>query len=48
MDRLFITHAENAGNLTVCLYFSDNTKQVVDTDIVTTILTTANYYTCDS
>ena len=45
MDRLFITHAENAGNLTLCLYFSDNTKQV---DIVTTILTTANYYTCDS
>ena len=30
MDRLFITHAENAGKLTVYLYFSDNTKQVVD------------------
>ena len=30
MDRLFIMHAENTGNLTVSLHFSDNTKQVVD------------------
>ncbi len=30
MDRLFITHAENAGNLSVCLHFSDNTTQEVN------------------
>ncbi len=30
MERLFITKAENMGNLTVCLTFSDNTVQTVD------------------
>ena len=30
MERLFITKAENMGNLTVCLTFSDNTMQTVD------------------
>ena len=30
MDRLYITKAENAGNLTVSLTFSDNTVQTVD------------------
>ena len=30
MDRLFITKAENRGNLTVSLTFSDNTVRTVD------------------
>ena len=30
MERLFITKAEDMGNLTVCLTFSDNTVQTVD------------------
>lgn len=30
MERLFITNATNAGNLSVSLTFSDNTTQVVD------------------
>ena len=30
MERLFITKAENRGNLTVSLTFSDNTEQTVD------------------
>ena len=30
MDRLFITKAENRGDLTVSLTFSDNTVQTVD------------------
>ena len=30
MESLFITKAENMGNLTVCLTFSDNTVQTVD------------------
>ncbi|MBQ6210884.1 MAG: DUF2442 domain-containing protein [Prevotella sp.] len=30
MERLYIIKAENAGNLTVCLTFSDNTVQTVD------------------
>jgi hypothetical protein len=30
MDRLFITKAENKGDLTVSLTFSDNTVQTVD------------------
>ena len=30
MERLYITKAENMGNLTVSLTFSDNTVQTVD------------------
>ena len=30
MERLFITKAENRGNLTVSLTFSDNTVRTVD------------------
>ena len=30
MERLYIIKAENAGNLSVCLTFSDNTVQTVD------------------
>ena len=30
MERLFITKAENMGNLTVSLTFSDNTVRTVD------------------
>ena len=30
MERLYITKAENAGNLTISLTFSDNTTQIVD------------------
>ena len=30
MDRLYITNATDAGNLSVHLYFSDNTSQVVN------------------
>ena len=30
MERLYIIKAENAGNLTVSLTFSDNTVQTVD------------------
>lgn len=30
MNRLYITKAENKGNLTVCLTFSDKTVQTVD------------------
>lgn len=30
MERLYITKAENAGDLTVSLTFSDNTIQTVD------------------
>ena len=30
MKRLFITNAFDAGNLNVCLLFSDNTSQVVN------------------
>ena len=30
MERLFITNAENMGNLTVSLTFSDNTVRTVD------------------
>lgn len=30
MERLYITSATNAGNLTVCLHFSDNTTRIVD------------------
>ncbi|MBR6446093.1 MAG: DUF2442 domain-containing protein [Prevotella sp.] len=30
MDRIFVIKAENAGNLTVSLTFSDNTVQTVD------------------
>ena len=30
MDSIYIIKAENAGNLTVSLTFSDNTKQVID------------------
>lgn len=30
MDRIYIVKAENAGNLTVSLTFSDNTVQTVD------------------
>ena len=31
MEKLYIVKAENAGNLTVNLTFSDNTTQLVDT-----------------
>ena len=30
MERLYITKAENAGNLTISLTFSDNTTKIVD------------------
>ena len=30
MSRLYITHAANAGNLSVNLWFSDNTMQTVN------------------
>ena len=30
MERVYITKAENAGNLTISLTFSDNTTRVVD------------------
>lgn len=30
MDKLYIIKAENAGNLSVCLTFSDNTEQTVN------------------
>ena len=30
MDKLYITHAESSGNLTVSLHFSDNTTQMVN------------------
>ena len=30
MEKLYITNATNAGNLTVCLQFSDNTTQIID------------------
>ena len=30
MDSIHIIKAENAGNLTVCLTFSDNSKQTID------------------
>lgn len=30
MEKLYITHAKNVGNLTVCLQFNDNTEQTVD------------------
>ena len=30
MDHLYITHATDAGNLTVCLHFNDDTVQTVD------------------
>ena len=30
MERLYITKAENAGNLTISLTFSDNTHKIVD------------------
>ena len=30
MNSIYIIHAENAGNLNVCLTFSDNTKQTID------------------
>ena len=30
MDKIFVIKAENAGNLTVSLTFSDNTVQTVD------------------
>lgn len=30
MNKLFVTHATDMGNLTVCLTFSDNTTQVVN------------------
>ena len=30
MERIFVIKAENAGNLTVSLTFSDNTVQTVD------------------
>ena len=30
MERIYITKAENAGNLKVCLTFSDDTQQTID------------------
>lgn len=30
METIFITKALDVGNLSVCLYFSDNTTQTVD------------------
>lgn len=30
MERIFITEANDVGNLNVCLHFSDNTKQTID------------------
>lgn len=30
MERIYIIKAEDAGNLNVCLYFSDNTVQTVN------------------
>ena len=30
MERVYIIRAEDAGNLNVCIYFSDNTVQIVD------------------
>lgn len=30
MERIYIIKAENAGNLKVCLTFSDDTQQTVD------------------
>ncbi|MBR6194178.1 MAG: DUF2442 domain-containing protein [Prevotella sp.] len=30
MDSIYIIKAENAGNLTVCLTFNDNTQQTID------------------
>ncbi len=30
MGRIYITEATDAGNLTICLHFSDNSTQVVD------------------
>ncbi len=30
MEKIYIIRAEDAGNLSVCLYFNDNTTQTIN------------------